>query len=60
MFEFIVEVLLVGTGTALRWFLFQRGQSLSSAKETGDLYWTDLILGLMIWTSVGSGIYYFL
>lgn len=60
MIEAIVEITLVGTGTFVRWFIFNRGEKLKSNQDNGDFFWTDLTIGFLVWTSVGSGVYYFM
>lgn len=56
--ETIVQVLLVGTGSFLRWMIFKKKETFIVFFKTKSNYCNDLFIGAVFWTMLSLGGYY--
>ncbi|QDK40571.1 hypothetical protein DOM21_03705 [Bacteriovorax stolpii] len=56
--EAIVQILLVGTGSFIRWLIFKKKESFIVFFKTKSNYWNDLFIGALFWTILSVGGYY--
>jgi len=57
--EMIFDLLFISTGMFVRWLFFGRNIKFKEYIQNGDVYWHNLLVGIIVWICIGGVGYYF-